>query len=182
MSENTQQAPILLLHELDRRSRSFAQPLPQQVEVKTTRDGIGMRLGKLTLVVPMEQVQEILTSVSLSLIPGAKQWVRGVANVRGNLLPILDMEGFLFGKVSKMDRHSKVLVMRHRGVAAGLVVSDVLGMRHFLEEEFSTDTNGMDPAVQPLLSGVFRQSGEVWGVIDIHKLVDIPEFMQVAAA
>lgn len=182
MSDSNQQAPILQLYELDQRSRQNAQPLPQQVEVKTTRDGIGLRLGGLTLVVPMEQVREILTSVSLSRIPGAKDWVRGVANVRGNLLPILDLAGFLFGKASKMDRQSRVLVMRHRGVSAGLVVSEVLGMRHFLEDEFSTDTSAVDKTVQPLLSGVFRQSGEVWGVIDIHKLVDIPEFMQVAAA
>jgi twitching motility protein PilI len=181
VADSTSQPPILLLYELDQRSRQHAHALPQQIEVKTTIDGVGLKLGELPLVVPMEQVVEILTSVSLSRIPGAKHWVRGVANVRGNLLPILDLNGFIFGKVSKMDRHSRVLVMRHKGVTAGLVVSEVMGMRHFLEEEFNKDVSTMDKTIQPLLSGVFRQSGEAWGVLDMHKLVDIPEFMQVAA-
>lgn len=181
MADSTEQLPILILHELDLRSRRNAHALPQQIEVKSTRDGVGLRLGKLPLVVPMEQVREILTRVSISRIPGAKEWVRGVANVRGNLLPILDLNGFIFGKVSRMDRHSRILVMQHRGVTAGLVVSEVMGMRHFLEEEFSEDVSQMDATLKPLLSGVFRQSGEAWGVLDIHRLVDIPEFMQVAA-
>ncbi|MCW8839608.1 MAG: chemotaxis protein CheW [Gammaproteobacteria bacterium] len=181
MVDSTQNPPILILHELDQRSRQHAHALPQQIEVKTTRDGIGLRLGEVTLVVPMEQVKEILTSVTVSRIPGAREWVRGVANVRGNLLPILDLNGFIFGETSRITRHSRVLVMQHKGVAAGLMVSEVLGMRHFLEDEFSNDISQMNTTLQPLLNGVFRQSGEAWGVFDIHKLVDLPEFMQVAA-
>ncbi|MGM0594291.1 MAG: chemotaxis protein CheW [Pseudomonadota bacterium] len=182
MAESAQQAPILILHELDQRSRHNAHALPQQVEVKTTWDGVGLKLAGTPLVVSMDQVKEILTTVTISRIPGAKEWVRGVANVRGNLLPILDLNGFIFGSVAKMRRSHRVLVMQHKGVTAGLVVDEVLGMRHFLEEEFSEEVSRMDKVIQPYLSGVFRQGGEAWGVLDIHRLIDMPEFMQVAAA
>lgn len=181
MAESAQQPPILILFDLDRRSREHAHSLPQQIEVKTTWDGVGFRLGEVSMVAPMEQVREILTHVTVSRIPGAKEWVRGVANVRGNLLPILDLHGFIYGKVTKMSRHSRVLVMRHRGVTAGLVVDEVLGMRHFLDEEFGRDVQEKNPVLRSLLNGMFQQSGEAWGVFDIHKLAELPEFMQVAA-
>ena len=181
MAASAQQQPILILQELDLRSRQHASALPQQIEVKNTWDGIGFKLDDMSLVVPMEQVREILTRVTISRIPGAKEWVHGVANVRGNLLPILDLNGFLSGKVNKLNRQSRILVMQHREVTAGLVVNEVMGMRHFFEEELSGETEQMSAVVQPLVSGVFRRGGEVWGVLDIHKLVDIPEFMQVAA-
>lgn len=180
MADKQQQAPILVLYELDQRSRNKAHSLPQQIEVKTTWDGVGFRLGDTQLVAPMEQVREILTSVSVSHTPGAKEWVRGVANVRGNLLPILDLYGFIFGKVARLTRRNRVLVMQHRGINAGLVVDEVLGMRHFLDEEFDNQVQGVGKDIQPLLTGMFRQGGEAWGVIDIHKLADMPEFMQVA--
>lgn len=182
MVESANKAPILILHELDQRSRQYAHNLPQQVEVKTTWDGIGLRLGDAPLVVPMEQVKEILTSASISRIPGAKDWVRGVANVRGNLLPILDLKGFVFGKVAKMKRSNRILVMHYRDISAGLVVDEVLGMRHFLDEEYSRDISEMDAAIKPLLSGLYRQGGTAWGVLDIHRLTDLPEFMHVTAA
>lgn len=181
MAATAQQNPILILHELDLRSRQRAAALPQQIEVKNTWDGIGFKLSDISLTVPMEQVTEILSSVTISRIPGAKEWVHGVANVRGNLLPILDLNGFLFGKVNKINRNSRILVIQHREVTAGLVVNEVLGMRHFFEEELSGDVKQMDKLVQPLLSGTFRRGGEVWGIFDIQKLVDTPEFMQVAA-
>lgn len=132
-------------------------------------------------VAPMEQVKEILTSATFSSIPGAKDWVRGVSNVRGNLLPILDLQGFLWGTSSKMTRHSRILVIQHKGINAGLIVNDVFGMRHFLEEEYSANVSDYDEGIQKIVSGVYRQSGERWTVLDIHKLVEVPEFLHVAA-
>lgn len=174
-------APILLLHELSQRSRDKAHSLPQQIEVKATWEGVGFRLDDRGWVVPLDQVKEILTKVNISHIPGAKEWVRGVANVRGNLLPILDLKGFLLGKTTKMSRQSRILVMQHKGVVAGLLVEEVMGMRHFLEEEFSTDTSELDVPFKQMLIGQYRQRGESWGVFNINRLAELPEFMQVAA-
>ena len=119
MSSENKQPPILTLYQLDQRSKAYAHSLPQQLEVKSTWDGIAFKLGEFSLLAPMEQVGEILTINSISRIPGAKEWVRGIANVRGNLLPILDLPGFVFGHVGKMTRKSRVLVMQHQGISAG---------------------------------------------------------------
>lgn len=181
MGSENKQPPILILYQLDQRSKAYAHNLPQQMEVKTTWDGIAFKLGEFTVLAPMEQVGEILTIDNISRIPGAKDWVRGIANVRGNLLPILDLTGFVFGKVGKMTRRSRALVIQHKDVAAGLVVDEVLGMRHFLDEEFSEDVKQLDQTIVQFLVGSFRQRGEVWGVFDIHRLMERPEFMQVAA-
>jgi twitching motility protein PilI len=174
-------APILLLRELSQRSRDKAHSLPQQIEAKATWEGVGFRLDDKGWVVPLDQVKEILTSVNISHIPGAKEWVRGVANVRGNLLPILDLKGFLLGKMTKMSRQSRILVMQHKGVVAGLLVEEVMGMRHFLEEEFSADISELDVSFKQMLMGQYRQRGESWGVFSINHLAELPEFMQVAA-
>lgn len=173
--------PIILLHELAQRSRDQAHSLPQQIEVKATWEGVGFRLDDRGWVVPLDQVKEILTKVSISHIPGAKEWVRGVANVRGNLMPILDLRGFLSGKITKMSRQSRILVMQHKGVVAGLLVEEVMGMRHFLEEEYSADIADLDVPFSQMLTGQYRQRGESWGVFNINHLAELPEFMQVAA-
>lgn len=175
------QLPILKLYQMAQRSRQVAHSLPQQIEVKTTWDGIGFRVGDIMAVAPLEQVKEILNSATISRIPGAKEWVKGVSNVRGNLLPILDLQGFLWGTPSKMTRHSRILVIQHKGINAGLIVNDVFGMRHFVEEEYSDNVTDFDEGTQKIVSGVFRQSGERWTVLDIHKLVEVPEFLHVAA-
>jgi len=176
-----QKAPILLLYDLAQRSRDHAHGLPQQIEVKATWEGVAFRLEGRGWVVPLDQVKEILTKVNISFIPGAKEWVRGVANVRGNLLPILDLRGFLSGRITKMSRQSRILVMQHKGIVAGLLVEEVMGMRHFLEEEFSADVSDLDIPFKEMLMGQYRQRGESWGVFNINHLAELPEFLQVAA-
>ena len=178
---NQRLEPILLLHNLDRRCRVHAYPLPQQLEVQHTWDGVGYRLGDIQLVSAMEQVREILTHVTVTRLPGVRPWVRGVANVRGTLLPILDLHGLIFGEVARMTPRSRVLVFRHQGIQAGLVVDEVLGMRHFLEEEFSADKERMSVPLHKFLRGTYQQGNEVWAVLDIHRLVETPEFTAVAA-
>jgi twitching motility protein PilI len=176
-----EKAPIQLLSELAQRGRDQAHGLPQQIEVKATWEGVGFRLDNKGWVVPLDQVKEILTKVNISRIPSAKEWVRGVANVRGTLLPILDLKGFLSGGTTNISRHSRILVMQHKGIVAGLLVEEVTGMRHFFEEEFSADISDLNVTFGQMLMGQYRQRGESWGVFNINHLTELPEFMHVAA-
>lgn len=176
-----QQSPFQLLQGLDSRCRAQAPSLPQQVVVRDTWDGVGFRIGELPLVAPMKQVKEILTQVSLCRLPGAKSWVMGVANVRGTLLPVLDLRGLLQGQASRSGRLSRVLVLNHHGIQAGLLVDEVLGMRHFPAETFDTGLSGFPPHLHKYLHGTYPQDESRWAVIDLHRLVDMPEFADVAA-
>ncbi len=175
------QLPILLLYQMAQRGVQNAHSLPQQLEVKSTWSGVGFSIGTTPMVAPLDQVKEILTHVTISRIPGAKEWVRGVSNVRGNLLPILDLRGFISGTPSKLTRHSRVLVVQHKGINAGLVVDAVLGMRHFIADEFSNDISAADASCHKYMHGSYSQGGYSWLIFDIHKLIEMPEFVQVAA-
>lgn len=173
--------PILLLQSIERRSQSHAFELPQQLEVRNTWDGVGFRLGHLHLVAAVDEVKEILPMPRLTTVPGAKRWVLGVANIRGTLLPVLDLHGFMQGQNGTPSRRSRILVVRHRGITAGLLVDEVLGLKHFYEEEFIQEGSVSDLAVMGYLRGAYRQDGEAWPVFSMSMLVDSPDFMQVAA-
>jgi len=173
--------PILLLQSIERRSKAHAFELPQQLEVRNTWDGVGFRLGHMQLVAAVDEVKEILPMPRLTTVPGAKRWVLGVANIRGTLLPVLDLHGFVQGQNGTPSRRSRVLVVRHRGITAGLLVDEVLGLQHFYEEEFGNENVMADLALMGYLRGAYRQEGDSWPVFSMGALVDSPEFMQVAA-
>ena len=81
--------PYALLKEIEQRSRGMALGLPQQVEVRRTWSGIGFRIGDLLMVSSLGEISEILVYPPLTRVPQAKPWVKGIANVRGNLLPVV---------------------------------------------------------------------------------------------
>lgn len=172
--------PFALLVDIERRSRTHAAGLPRQTEVKGVWVGIGFRIGATQLLAPLGEVSEILTYPELARVPMAKPWVRGIANVRGNLLPIMDLQGYLGHPPMSLGRSSRVLVVQHEGVLAGLLVDEVLGLKHFLEEEQISALPEVDAALRPYLSYSFRKGDERWAVFSMHGLAETPQFLQVA--
>ena len=172
--------PVGLLMELEQRWRTQARELPRQIEVTDDWLGIGFRLGKHRLVAPLGEVVEILPYPAVSKVPGAKSWVRGIANVRGNLLPIMDLHDYLRGRVVTPSRLTRVLVIEFNNVLSGLVVDEVLGLRHFLSEERTDTTSIDDDALAPYLSSGFRAGDQHWAVFSTRALVESPQFLQAA--
>ena len=174
-------SPFDLLRDIEHRSQTRALGLPQQIEVRRTWSGIGFRLGEAHLVSPMGHISEILEYPNLTRIPSAHSWVKGIANVRGSLLPVLDLSGFLGGEITKVHRRSRVLIIQSDDLSCGLMVDEVYGLRHFFEEEKLKDTSNLDTLVWSFLDGGYQQGGVDWGVFNMHDLIENPKFKEVSA-
>jgi len=180
MSDQQQNQALRILRDLESRIRRHALDLPSDMEIKEEWSGIGFRLGKTKLVSRLGEVVEILTYPGFSKVPGAKDWVRGVANIRGNLLPILDLRGFLLGRSSVPSRQSRVLVIQHGDVYSGLIVDEVLGMKHFQAEERISKAPCDEAALTPYLDSGFELGDEAWSVFNMERLAETPHFLQAA--
>ena len=172
--------PVALLQEIEQRSRVHAMGLPQQEEFKSTSLAISFRIGDLKLVTPVDEVAELLTYPAMSRVPGTKTWVRGIANVRGNLLPIMDLNDYLTRQPTKLTVKSRVLVVNHAGVFAGLLVDEVLGLHHFLDEERKHQLPELDNFIKSYLTGSYTRDSEDVGIFSMFALAKSPLFLQVA--
>ncbi len=173
--------PILILQDIENRSRANARGLPQQKVVKDEWSGIGFKVQGLQMVAPLGHVVEILTYPELSRVPGAKSWVLGIANIRGNLLPVMDLKNYLFGQSTPRNKKSRVLVLNHQGVFSGLLVDEVMGMRRFFAETRRLTPADTDASVKPYIEHIYNQNNEQWLVFSMHKLAESPLFLQVAS-
>jgi twitching motility protein PilI len=167
--------PFELLREIDRRARSAGQGQPEAVASGAEWVGIAFRLGGEAFLLAREETREVLAYP-------ASSWIRGLSNVRGQLLPVIDLRAFLGAGQSTVARSSRVLVANHREIPAGLVVDEVLGFRRFYESEFSADLPPTLLRCERYLAGSFRRGTEVWPVFSVRTLLESPQFMQAAAS
>ena len=172
------------LIELDQRAREKASPLPRQEELKDAWTGMGFRLEASDAVVPLDQIHEVLTIPVLTPVPGAKTWVRGIANVRGSLLPILDLRGFLGLPESPTTALNRVLVVNHQGIFAGVIVDQIWGLKHFFLDQTvqQQEATGAEPVPQmhPYIPHGFRDTERIWPVFNLHAVSEDSNFLQVA--
>lgn len=164
------------------RSVAVSRGLPQQTEIVPEWTGIAFELDGVNLVAPMGQVTEILTIPPYTRLPSVKDWVRGVANVRGRLLPLVDMESFLGSALSRDRKSHRVLVLEMGELYSGLIVGNVRGMETFPVDVFdSAMPEGLPEALQPYIEGRYQVGDEFWAVFSPEKLIQDDRFYNVAA-
>jgi twitching motility protein PilI len=176
------QNPIAQLREFDLRFRALGQQLPGgAMEQGTMWRGIGFRVGGEQLVAGMDQVREVLTDPQISRVPGAKNWVRGLANVRGRLVTIVDLSDFLGIPRAQRLRGTRALYIEHGDLQVGLMVDDVFGAKQLPEDERTEELGNVSGVLRPYLSARFAAQTENWGVFDVMRVLSDPEFLNAAA-
>jgi twitching motility protein PilI len=169
-----------LLLDIDLRCRARAAGLPLQQTHQQDWNGIGFRLGEQRFVAPMNEIAEILHEPRYAVMPGVKPWMLGVANLRGRLLPIMDVCGFFGRELTPVRKQRRVLVVEHQDTFAGLLVDEVFGMQHFSQMSLMPETlEEADRRVAPYLRGQFLRE-QAWPVFSPFALTSAAEFMDVA--
>lgn len=174
--------PFELLRELERLARTAVSGQGRDADSEREWVGVAFRLSAENFLVAREETREVLGFPSVvTRIPGARPWIRGVANVRGQLLPVVDLRAFLGGGMTSTGRSTRVLVAHHREVPAGLLVDEVLGFRRFADGEFSGTTPPTIARCERYLAGAFRRGAESWPVFSLRTLLESTEFLNAAA-
>ena len=179
---NLRDRPFELLKELEKRSRTVAAGNTPDAAAGQEWVGVAFRMGGETFLVAREETREVLGYPAVvTRIPGAKHWVKGLANIRGQLLPMLDLRQFLGSGATTVGRNTRIVVANHRDIPAGLMVDEVLGFRRFAEAEFNAEPPPTVIRCDSYLAGAFRRGGEVWPVLSLKSLVESQSFLQAAS-
>lgn len=172
---------ISLLKDIERRSRQQAAGLSQHDDINAAWTAIGFRVGDHHFLIPLSDSREVFPVPNhCSSVPKAESWVYGIANIRGELLPLFDLKHFLLGKQTKTNKRSRIMVINHPDLYSGLLVDEVFGLKHFQREPEAVDSNKHVNIASYLNGSVFQQDTQ-WDVFSFQKLAEDPRFLNAAA-
>ena len=181
MSENAALTPFELLAHYERACLAHTADAPEQVESLGLWRGIGFRVGPRSFVSGIEEINELLAVPALAQVPGTQPWLLGIANVRGNLVPVIDLARFLFGERTQPTERTRLLVVRQGGGSVALMVDEVFGQRTVDE----TQRQAAQPEDDPRLLRFVEQRVDVGeqrlALFSMGRLVRAPDFRQAAA-
>ena len=170
-----------LLVQIEQQSRESALRIPQVQVSEELWDGLAYSIAGVRVISSMNEIREMLPyPEQVTRVPGASEWMKGVANVRGNLLPVIDLQSFFGAKAVVPGKAARMLVVQMRGLSCGLLVPSVLGMRHFNEEN-RLDNAQMKGALGRYVYEAFSVEGEIWPVFSMSALTADPAFRSAAA-
>lgn len=174
--------PYELLAELERRGRTATASPESPAAAGREWVGVAARMAGELYLIAREEAREVLgLPAPLTRVPGAKPWILGLASIRGQLYPIVDLRQYLGGGATPITRLTRIVVVNHRDVPAGLVVDEVLGFRRFNEADFSAEVPTTIVPCRPFLAGSFRHEADTLPVLSLRKLLEDPAFTAASA-
>jgi len=135
---------------------------------------IGFTLAGQSYAAPVGRVQEVIRPQDIAPVPGAPAAMRGLMNLRGRLLPVLDgrMRLALRGGVCCDDAAVRVLVLDSEGEKTGLLVEAVGELIRFDENAVGPPPAGRTARVHDPVRGVIRSASGFTALLDVTRLCD----------
>ena len=143
--------------------------------------GITFGLGDARLACKIERITEILSCPQPTPVPGAKPWIVGLANVRGELLTVIDLKCFLTGSRAQVRSNSRLLATSLNKAPIGLLIDEVFGQRHFLDSDAVTAQLPDDSPLHSVVTKQHQHGAETWHELDLDRLFNSAEFLNGAA-
>jgi len=176
--------PFAILHDYERRSLDHVAGLPEQLDAPGIWRGVGYRVGSRRLASSFDEVLEILPLPQATPVPGAQPWLLGLANVRGNLLPVVDLKYFLEGERTVLHEGQRMLLVRQPGGDVAVLIDELLGQRSFNESQLDAEavlaTGLGEGRYSYFIDRAYRLGEHTWGVFSLDRLARTPEFRHAA--
>ncbi|MFZ1643143.1 MAG: chemotaxis protein CheW [Candidatus Contendobacter sp.] len=145
-----------------------------------SRGRLALRLGSWNLLFPMDDVAEIVPLPRVTRVPGVRRWLLGIANLRGKVISVSDLRDFLTDRPTTQLPSSQTVVLRAGAWDYGLLVDEVVGMRHFGSQHRLANLDAVDASLRPYVIEAFLNDGQYWLAFDAGKLLADPGFLHAS--
>jgi twitching motility protein PilI len=168
--------PILVIKVIEQRCNRNAAGLPEYKPEQASWEGLLFRIGPVWYLSALHDVAEIMVYPQhITPIPRSESWLKGVANARGTLMPVIDLANYLGHTVSAPGKKHRLLVVRERDFASALMVDQLLGRRHFpLDTRIDGDELDLqDDSIGPFVTQGFATAEGQLAVLDLRKFLQL---------
>jgi len=130
-------------------------------------------LGNLFFGVEVENVQEVFKYQKMTRVPLAPSVVRGLINLRGQIITAIDLRGRLgMDELPDGQMPMNVVVRTEEGVAS-LLVDEIADVLEVSEDNFERPPDTIDEITKELVLGVYKLENKLLLILDTEKTVHL---------
>ncbi len=130
--------------------------------------------------VPMENVLELQRLPRITPLPSLPDWLRGVMNLRGDVLSVVDLRSLLGLSPAESSVSQRLVVVRStvEEIATGWIVDRMIGVRRLAMDDMLPSSTLTIGAAVRFLSGIVDCEGQLIAVLDVNRVLSSPEMRQ----
>jgi purine-binding chemotaxis protein CheW len=154
--------------------REVRQDLERYVAFRVGVEHYGLSIG---------QIAEISKVFAVTPVPRTADFVMGIGNVRGVVIPVVDLAQRLrLDHPAPSGRDARTLIVRHEGELYGMVVDEVLGVVTIAPEELEEAPGAIAGARGEYIRALTRYRGQILIVLELHTVLAAASFVAPSVA
>ncbi|MGI9104196.1 MAG: chemotaxis protein CheW [Terriglobales bacterium] len=140
---------------------------------------VGFRIGRETFGLPIAAVQEIVRPPEITAVPHAAECVEGVINLRGRIVPVIDLRR-RFGETRIANsKKNRILLVQVESRAVGLMVDSASEVLKLNEAQIEPPPQVFDDAGGNYVTGVAKHKDRLIILVDLAKILQPGELKRM---
>ena len=137
------------------------------------------RLGDEDYGIEIRHVTEIVGMQKITEVPDMPDFVRGVVNLRGQVIPVIDMRLRFHMEPRAYDERTCIIVVQLQEIPVGLVVDTVNEVRSIEEADVSPPPRVASARASQYIQGLGKVGNEVKILLDTNRLLFAEELISL---
>lgn len=132
---------------------------------------VTFNLGKEEFAVPILQIQEINRLVEITRVPKSPDFVEGVINLRGKVIPIIDLRKRFSLPQSDLGKYARIVVVNMDGRMVGLIVDSVSEVLRLPNDAIEPPPPVVAGIGSEYIKGLGKLEGRLLILLDLSKIL-----------
>ena len=132
---------------------------------------VGFRVGRETYGVPITSLREIVRVPEITTVPDAPDYLEGVINLRGRIISVVDLRKRFGQPAAAIERHSRILIVEHRGRLAGMIVDSASEVLKIPESDIEAAPAMMREGGLDCVTSLGKYQGRLILLLEIEKVL-----------
>ena len=145
------------------------------MEDKDNLQLVSFEVGNELFAAPIKKIQEIIRLTSIVKIPKAPDFVEGVINLRGRVIPVIDLKKRFDMSAGFDESKARIVVAEIRGLCIGLIVDAVQEVLRPGADSFEETPSVVSGVNQQFIHGIVKQNDKMLIVLELDKLFSSSE-------
>ena len=140
---------------------------------------VSFNIGSEEYGVDILKVQEINRMVEITKVPQAPRYVEGVINLRGKVIPIVDLRKRFDLDIKEYDKNTRIVVVDINGIIMGMVVDSVSEVLRLPSSTIEPPPEIVTGINAEYIKGVAKLEDRLLIFLDLSKVIDMSELTSI---
>ena len=140
---------------------------------KETKQYIAFTVGDEKYGLDLMEIRSIERLSPITRVPKSKDFVLGVINLRGDILPVIDARKVIGIPSKAHDEQTRIIIAKYQDCSIGILVDNVINILEVSDDQIQGRDEVFEDKDQELVAGLIRIESDIVLILDLEKILSL---------